>query len=446
LQIPFGKDNYLSNVPVNWFAAADDDKKVILYGAPGLSVQYTCPAAAEVRGMKVAGEFLYVACGDKVYQLDANWGMMELGTLSTSTGKVWIEYNGSQVAFLAGSYLYTYTILTGVFAIVSDTDFPGAATLTYQDGYGVINAPGTNQFYLSGIYDFTSWNALDFASAEGWPDNIEGVLMNYRELWLFGEDTTEVWYNSGDTFPFTRIQGGFIEQGCRAPGSIAKGDNVVYWLASTRQVMLAEGYQPRIISTRKMEREVDNYTRVDDALSWVQVFEGHTFYWLTFPTEKVTWVYDAATKLWHKRTSYPDYDRHRANCYAYFQNQHIVGDYQNGKLYHMDSSYYDDAGEELLAVVESPQVRSEGKRQFFAGLEVQFDHGQVDVSVTPYAVLEWSDDNGNNWSNEYWAVMGDLGEYGKRATWRRLGSSYNRIFKLSVSDPVNRNILSVNWI
>ena len=90
--------------------------------------------------------------------------------------------------------------------------------------------------------------------------------------------------------------------------------------------MMGKGYQPQIISTRKMEREIEGYSRADDAIGWVQVFEGHTFYWLTFPTAGVTWVYDAATQVWHKRQSFPDQGRHRANCYAYYQGKHLVGD------------------------------------------------------------------------------------------------------------------------
>ena len=445
MQVPFARDSYLSEIPINWYPATDTDKGVIMYGAPGL--KELIRLKGEVRGLKAVGTNIYAVSNDTAYKIDQHFNATALGTLNTNTGKVWIEENGVQVAFMDGD-LWVYTIATATFAQVTDADFPGGASLTYQDGYGIFIVPGTGQFYLTGLYDFTSIAPLDYASAEGWPDDLVAVLMNYREIWLFGEETTEIWYNAGTSpFPFARVQGGFIEQGCAAPASVAKGDNVSYWLASTRQVMMAEGYQPRIISTRKMEREIEKFSRIDDAIAWFQVFEGHSFYWLTFPTADVTYVYDAATQVWHKRASFPDQGRHRANCYAYFNKQHIAGDYNNGKLYRMSRDYYDDDGEELIAAIESPEVRGEGKRQFFSGLEVQFERGHDYLDGRdPYAMLCWSDDNGNNWSNEVWSSLGNIGEYRTRTIWRRMGSSYNRIFKLKVSDPVNRDILSVNWL
>jgi hypothetical protein len=50
--------------------------------------------------------------------------------------------------------------------------------------------------------------------------------VDHREIWLFGNNTTEIWINIGDPdFPFQRIQGAFLEIGCAAPYSVAKADN-----------------------------------------------------------------------------------------------------------------------------------------------------------------------------------------------------------------------------
>jgi hypothetical protein len=387
---------------------------------------------------------LYVVSGNSLYEYDTAFSGTLRGTISTNAGAVWLAYNGSQVALVDGQTMYVWNGTT--FAQVSDADFPGAAALTYQDGYGAFINPDTGQFYLTALYDFTDITSTDYATAEGWPDDLVSIIMNYRELWLFGKETIEVWYNSGASpFPFARVQGGYIEQGCAAAASVAKGDNMVYWLASTRQVMQGKGYQPQIVSTRKLEREFDNYSIISDAKAFIQIFEGHTFYWLIFPSENKTWVYDASTQIWHQRASFPDQGRHRANCYAYFNGQHVVGDYANGKLYVMSRDYYDDDGTELIASIESPEIRSEGKRQFFQGFEAQFKRGTVSHSTAPKATLEYSDDGGNTWGPELQADLGNLGEYRTRTIWRRLGSSYNRIFKLSVSDPVSRDLLSVNW-
>jgi len=62
----------------------------------------------------------------------------------------------------------------------------------------------------------------------------------------------------------------------------------------------------------------------------------------------------------------------------------------------------------------------------------------------PQVMLRWSDDGGHTWSNEHWASMGKLGEYGKRVIWRRLGMTMklrDRVYEISGSDPVKIAIM-----
>ncbi len=54
----------------------------------------------------------------------------------------------------------------------------------------------------------------------------------------------------------------------------------------------------------------------------------------------------------------------------------------------------------------------------------------------PMAMLSWSDDGGHTWSNEYSAGCGQAGQYKKRAIWRRLGRSRDRVYQLAVTDPI----------
>jgi hypothetical protein len=62
----------------------------------------------------------------------------------------------------------------------------------------------------------------------------------------------------------------------------------------------------------------------------------------------------------------------------------------------------------------------------------------------PQVMLRWSDDGGHTWSNEHWASMGKIGEYGKRVIWRRLGMTTklrDRVYEISGSDPVKIAIM-----
>jgi hypothetical protein len=64
--------------------------------------------------------------------------------------------------------------------------------------------------------------------------------------------------------------------------------------------------------------------------------------------------------------------------------------------------------------------------------------------VDPQAMLRWSNDGGSTWSNEHWTSIGRIGRYQNRAIWRRLGMARDRIFEVSISDPVKAVIVSAN--
>jgi hypothetical protein len=64
--------------------------------------------------------------------------------------------------------------------------------------------------------------------------------------------------------------------------------------------------------------------------------------------------------------------------------------------------------------------------------------------VDPQAMLRWSNDGGSTWSNEHWTSIGKIGRHQNRAIWRRLGMARDRIFEVSISDPVKAVIVSAN--
>ena len=75
----------------------------------------------------------------------------------------------------------------------------------------------------------------------------------------------------------------------------------------------------------------------------------------------------------------------------------------------------------------------------------QFEQiGQSTTTNYPQAMLRWSNDGGSTWSNEHWVTIGQEGKYKNRAIWRRLGWSRDRVFEVTVSDPVKAVIVSAN--
>jgi hypothetical protein len=449
-KIPFIADNYRNRIPINWYPAKDDEKGVILWGTPGLQHKVTLLENKPVRGLREVDGVLYAVAGGRLYSITSEYVATDRGVVGglLTTAGVIMEDNGTQLLIvIPGGGGYLYTIATATLSAVSFGFIP--SSLAYQDGYFIASEYGTGKFYISGSYDGSTWDPLDYAVPEGAPDNLVRVLSDHRELWLFGNTSTEVWYNSGDTdFPFTRNQAGFVEMGCSAVLSAAKMDNSVVWLSNLGQLVRADGYVPKIISTRKLEREWQGYATISDAEGFAYLFEGHWFYHLVFPSAHKVWVYDAATGAWHERQSYLDTTvRHRGSCHALFGREHVVGDYQNGALYAMRSDVYLDNSQTITRVLETSTVSADGKMLFFPGLQIEFQAGYADQEgqgSDPQAMLQWSDDGGQNWSNEYWASIGKAGEYSRRSVWRRLGKSRDRVFRLTITDPVKANIVGWN--
>lgn len=317
----------------------------------------------------------------------------------------------------------------------------GADSIDFIDGYTVWNRSGTKQFFLSGLYDTTALDALDFASAESTPANIVRVLVDHRELWLFKAKGIEVWTNTGASpFPFVRVPGAVLERGCAAGLTCAKADNSIFWLGDDLIVYRATGYQPTRISTHGMEDEIRAFSTVEDAFGFTYTQGGHVFYVLTFPSAGRTYCFDAATNGWHDRqsgTSIAPAAWDVASVTAAFGK--LYAGFTLGRLCELDMDTYTEAGGSIRRVVRTAPLFADGKRAVMSVAEVECELGVGALSgqgSDPQMMLRWSDDGSATWSNERSASMGERGVRGRRVLFRRLGAFRQRTLEFSISDPV----------
>jgi hypothetical protein len=337
---------------------------------------------------------------------------------------------------LADGTIYVYDT---ALSTVTDPDAPAALTVDYLDGYHIFS-DGTGSFYICALYDAEDYDALDFATAESNPDNIVRVFVDHRELILFGTDTTEVWVNTGDTdFPFERQPGAINEKGLCGPNAVARLDNSVVWIDQNGVVRrMAAGYAPQRISTHEVERALTAGTLADaEAFAYSQ--EGHEFFVMTVPGAG-TWVFDAATSLWHERQSYGD-DRWRARGYALAYGKHLVGDYLSGKLYELDYSTFTENGTLQLAEMIFPPTHAEQARFRAHSLILDMEHGETPPYGESQVRLDISDDS-QDWTTIGYGSMGATGQRVNRTVWRRLGQHRNLHMRFRISDPVRRTIYS----
>ena len=417
---------------VNMYAEAmppDANTDVAVLPTPGLDLMNTLGQGPIHAIEKFRGVY-YIISGTELYSMRESGVSLLLGSVGQARQ---IVNNGVELFIPSDAEGYTYDPAQG-FREVPAGDFLGASSSASQDGY-IINAiPNTGEFQISALVDAYDYSLVQTATAEGHPDGIIRAISDHRELWLMGTNSTEVWYNSGDPdFPFERST--YIERGCGARWSVQKLDNSLYWLGDDGVVYRAEGYQPKRISTHAIEKAIEGYT--SEPTSFIHEADGHKFYVLTY--DEGTWVYDIPSGLWHERESY-GHTRWRVNCIA----GDIAGDYQNGNIYRLNPNTYTENGNTLQRILSTPAIGEWDSRAPISQFGVEFESG---VGLTsgqgkdPQAALKWSDDGGRTWSNTLYASIGDLGEYGYRAIWRRLGRTYKRVFHLTISDPVKVVIL-----
>lgn len=418
-----------------------------LLPTPGLR-QFAALPYSPARGLHVMGADLYAVIGAGVYRVNVSGFATLLGEIPNG-GPVSLDSNGEDLCIVLPDTLEAYVVNRSVGTVtkVTDADFAGARSVTVIDGYYVFSRPNSNEFFLSAINDPTSYNALDFASAEGAPDNIVAVMRVGRDLWLFGERTTEVWSNVGATdFPFLRVSGGFISRGLAAQFSLDTREGTAVWLGDNRTVYAANGVQPQRISTHAVEQAIAGYARVDDAIGWVYDLEGHAFYCLSFPSAGDTWCYDFATGLWHERES-EGIGTWRAAFGLGFAGGVVAGDAQTGNLWILDPTYGREGDAQIIRVATGTAFHAEGRKVAFSRLTADFSAGVGLVTgqgSDPRTWLTWSNDGGHTWGNDSERSLGRIGEYRTRVEWRRLGQARDRVFRLQWADPVYTALIAVN--
>lgn len=421
----------------------DNDRNTVSYHQrPGL-VFWMSLGQDPVRGMHVVDETLYAVHRNRVFAINNARQLNLVGKIRTRSGRVGMEDNGTELIIVDGDSGYIYDTVAETLTEITDEDFPKANTVAFQGGRFIVDNDGTGQWYLSDSYAGSSWDATKFASAESFPDDIFAVYVDQGDVFLFGDESMEVWNNVGTTdFPFTRVDGASAEMGLAARWSIAKLGSTIAWLAKNRtgevRVMRLSGYTPQMISTPEMEYTINNYTNVGAATGLGYTVNGHSFYQLNFTQDNASWVYDETSGLWSELQYSAAGARHRGEIALQFVNRTIISDYMNGNLYEISSVAYDDDGVEFSKELTGRHIFDE-EQVAISRLWLDMDTGvgtATGDSVNPQMMLQISKDGGHSWGTERLSAAGKIGEYDARAIWRRLGRGYEWTFRVRNSDAV----------
>ena len=435
----------------NWYVSKTRGKsQIVLYPTPGLTLFGTL-AVAGIRGSIEYGDSYFVVSGNTFYEVDAAGNSVAKGTISTSSGRVSLAHNGKN----NGTEILICTRLNGnIYDSVLDTvvqiadgDFPQTAThCAFFDGRFVVNDPAiTGQIAISSSYDGTAWDATEVATAERSPDALQALVVSNRILWLVGTHTAEPWNNTGaGDFPYEPIQSAFSQWGTIAPFSLLEIAGMTLWLSQNDEgqgmVVASLGGTPQAVSSPEIAVEIAKLSVINDAYAWSYQYQQHAFYVLTFPTGEKTFVYDISLQEWHQWSS-KTLGYHRSAAHTFVYGKHLIGDPVSGNIYELDWGVYTDNGDEITRTRRSQSIHGDDKEIIHDGVWLDTKEGVGTVAhPDPEIQLRWRDSNGS-WSNYHPRSMGAQGERGKRLVWRNLGRSFDRVYEIQTSAPVNAVII-----
>jgi len=405
----------------------------------GQEIYLNIDGIASIDNMYLKGDNLYVVGQSSLYKV-TGLTTEYIGSLGVFTGRVqFAELNEYICILTPEGRMFTYNEDTSKYKRVTDSDFPTGSSICSLTQRIIVSNKDTQQFFWSELGKPLNWTALGFASKEGNPDNLTACHVNSGSLWLIGERNIEIWNPTDSTsLPYQRIGSVAIEQGCQAKDTISTIDNSIMWVGDSGSVYSAKSYNAVKISTDAIDNELGKFD-LSSAFAFTYEQYGHSFYVLTIP-DKITLVYDLDTGLWHERKSKNKNDW-RVSSVVYLNNTVITGDKYLPKLYTMSKDVFTEGGEEIIWLNVFPVIYEDDKRITHDKLLIDIDSGKgTNDNTIPYVTMDFSNDGGQLWSNFREVSIGKVGQYRKRAIFRRLGIARNRIYRIQGSSNTEINI------
>ena len=170
------------------------------------------------------------------------------------------------------------------------------------------------------------------------------------------------------------------------------------------------------------------------------------FYQITFPTDDKTFIYNATVGSWSTLTE-PGGGRMIANAHTFFNNQHIIGGYNNGNLYQLSEDFGDADGEARKLLRTSDHFYDKSYNSIRINrVELDIVSGRSDTNgpySEPKVWLNVSYDGGRTFTNLSPFNTAKRGVYSRRIIYRKLGVAKDFVFQIQSYSKVPFVILGM---
>ncbi len=403
---------------------------VPIVGTPGHDLEFTV-GTGPIRGAIRWNGNRYIVSGSELYKVTDSNEATVLGSVA-GTGQTDLRAMRSAVVFVSGGrYYHTDGVTLTDQALPAFVGIDGASltpgSLTVINGSAIIGFKGTDQYTWTQPNEPDNIDGVDIATAERKTDETIRVYSDNNELLLFGRDSLEIKYDSGQaTGRWQSVGSGLVERGCSAFGSIATMDNTTVWLGDDLSLYRLNGRSPQRISTHWFEYQVQRFSTVSDAVAFGHTWNGHKFYTISFPSEGRTFCIDLNTGLPHERRTWglPYY----RGCVSVpgMENQSLIGSAFDGQVLRQSEDVYQESGDYIERLVRTPYLYSENGEPLavsLVGLIMDTGRAVQGTDLSESDLMMRYTNDGRNWSSERTESLGDIGRYGIKVRWRQLGQS-----------------------
>jgi hypothetical protein len=191
-----------------------------------------------------------------------------------------------------------------------------------------------------------------------------------------------------------------------------------------------------------------NDEELSQVFAWSYAQKGA--YFVGFALPSTTLVFDTISQRWHERKSQIEAGgarsliRSRINSLVSAYGRVLVGDSQDGRIGELSPDVYTEYENNIIRRISTQPFQNNMESFVLPSLELTTESGVGNSGAPdPKIRMEYSKD-GKTWSDDKTRALGKVGEYSRRAIWRRLGRFPRwAIFRFTMSDPVKPVIIQL---
>lgn len=384
---------------------------------------------------------------DSVSTISDDFSKTLVGQIDTFSGSVFIaENNANEIVISENTsniYIFNYDLQT--FTKV-DVGFR-VGYITFIDGYIVAPELDTHRWRLSDLNNAASFpfDTQHVGELESRPDIVVACETLERQLFIFGQNVTEVWLDLPrgiPSFPFQRQNSISIEYGCISQNTIASGFHRLVWLGSNEYsgptILVSTGGAPQKIATDGIDFELDKLEKPEDSFGFLFEEGGHIYYQITFPSDNVSYAYDFDEQSFFNVTDH-NLNAHIARKISFFNNRHLFITDKDGGLYEMSSELFtyketddtqepEDDGFTIPRIRITPPTRFAGSKRFVVNatsLTLEQGYSNVPLKVDLSVSKDGAQTFGTIWSKD----LKGMGDRPNKLIYRKLGAANDITFQ-----------------